>query len=272
MRTTGLAASWYASPSLRLRADVYERGLEQGALERSSMGASVSASYLFEPGWTVGGGIGGVRTDGDAGTTRASGELSLTTPSRHPVGATLAGRAAVLDATAQLATTGVRTAETSLSVRWQPASAWRIDGSAGYALYDGTERNTRTSGALSLSRTLGHGLSLGLAGRAFGFDKDLQDGYFDPDFFGIAEVMGRWLGRAGPTSLLLEVAPGRQQATRDGDQTNTIRGSARIAYEIAPGREIALSGGYSSTGLQSFSTGEGDYRYKALILSAGWRF
>jgi hypothetical protein len=110
-----------------------------------------------------------------------------------------------------------------------------------------------------------------VAGRAFTYDKDLQDGYFDPDFYGIAELTGRWLGRGGAWSLLLELAPGTQQVTRDGSPSATVRSSARIAYDVAPGRELSLSGGYSSTGLQSFSTGDGGYRYRALILAAGWR-
>ncbi len=161
--------------------------------------------------------------------------------------------------------------ETSLTGRWQPASAWRFDANAGYAVFDGSERNSRTDGALSLSRTLGAGFTFGVAGRAFAYEKDLQDGDFDPDFYGIGELTSRWLGRAGDWSLLLELAPGIQQVSRDGDPSATVRTSARVSYDVAPGRELALSGGYSSTGLQSFSTGDGDYRYRALILSAGWR-
>ena len=80
-----------------------------------------------------------------------------------------------------------------------------------------------------------------------------------------------WVGTAGDWSVLLELAPGAQQVTRDGSLSATIRSSARLAYDVAPGREIALSGGYSSTELQSFSTGDRDYRYHALILSSGWK-
>ena len=271
MRTAALATSWYATPRWRLRADLFEKGLRQDVLERSSLGVTVSASYVLEPGWTLGGALGGSRADGPAASTRMSAQASVTTPGRRPYGATLAAQTTVLDATAALATTGVRMTETSLTGRWQPGSAWRLDASAGFAVFDGSERNGRTHGALSLSRTLGAGLTFGVAGRAFAYEKDLQDGYFDPDFYGIGEFTGRWLGRAGGWSLLLELAPGFQQVTRDGDPTATVRTSARVSYDVAPGRELSLSGGYSSTGLQSFSTGEGDYRYRALILSAGWR-
>ena len=271
MRTVALATTSYATPRWRLRADVYEKALTQGTLDRSSLGVTVSASVVLEPGWTLGGAIGGTRVDGPTARTSAAGQASVTTPGRRPYGATLALQSGVLDATAALAGAGVRMTETSLSARWRPAAAWRLDGSVGYASFDGSEKNTRTNAAVSLSRTLGGGLSLGLAGRAFSYEEDLQDGYFDPDFYGIGELTGRWVGTAGDWSVLLELAPGAQQVTRDGSLSATIRSSARLAYDVAPGREIALSGGYSSTGLQSFSTGDGDYRYHALILSAGWK-
>ncbi|MEX2466170.1 MAG: tetratricopeptide repeat protein [Gemmatimonadota bacterium] len=271
MRTAALATSWYATPRWRLRADLYEKGLSQNTLERSSLGVTVSATYVVEPGWTLAGAVGGTRADGPAGSARVSGQASVTTPGRHPYGATIAVQTGVLDATAALATNGVRMTETSLTGRWQASPAWRLDANGGRASFEGTERNTRTHGALSVSRTLGAGFTLGVAARAFTYEKDLQDGYFDPDFYGIAEFTGRWLGRAGDWSLLLELAPGTQQVTRDGDPSATVRTSARVAYDVAPGREVSLSGGYSSTGLQSFSTGDSDYRYTALILSAGWR-
>ena len=79
------------------------------------------------------------------------------------------------------------------------------------------------------------------------------------------------MGRTRGWSLLLEGAPGVQQVTRDGDSAATVRASARLSYHLATGREISLSGGYSSAGLQSFSTGASDYRYSAIILSAAWR-
>ncbi|MDZ7780498.1 MAG: tetratricopeptide repeat protein [Gemmatimonadota bacterium] len=272
MRTAAVATTWHASPRWRLRADLYEKGLRQNELERSSMGLTVSASYTLEPGWTLSAGAGGSRTDAPGADSRMSGRLSVSTPGRYPLGLTFRIRTAALDATAALASAGVRMSEGALTGRWRPSSTWRLNGSAGYAVFDGSERNRRVNGALSVSRTLGGGFAVGVASRAFTYDKDLQDGYFDPDFYGIGELTGRWLGRAGDWGLLLEVAPGMQQVTHSGDPAGTVRASTRVSYDIAPGRNVALSGGYSSTGLQSFSTGDSDYRYTALILSAGWRF
>lgn len=63
-----------------------------------------------------------------------------------------------------------------------------------------------------------------------------------------------------------------QQVGEEGDPSGAFRTSARLAYRLRPGREISLSGGFSSTGLQSFSTGESDYRYTALVAGVSWVF
>jgi tetratricopeptide (TPR) repeat protein len=72
MRTAALATSWYVTPRWRLRADLFEKGLRQNVLERSSLGVTVSAAYVLEPGWTLGGALGGSRTDGPSASTRMS--------------------------------------------------------------------------------------------------------------------------------------------------------------------------------------------------------
>lgn len=272
MRTVSVGASWHATPRLRIRSDVYEKALDQSPLSRSALGVTLSGAYVLEPGWTVSAGLGGTRVDGPGASTELSAQAALATPGRHPYGATLQVGTSQLDATAALAAAGVRMSEASLSMRWRPSAAWRLDGSVGHARFEGSESNTRTNGSLSAARTLPRGFALGVAGRAFTFEKDLGDGYFDPDFYGILELTGRWQTDVGAWNLLLEGAPGVQKVTSDGDSAGTMRASARVGYAVASGREIALSGGYSSTGLQSFSTGSSDYRYSAVILSVGWRF
>ena len=72
--------------------------------------------------------------------------------------------------------------------------------------------------------------------------------------------------------MLLEAAPGVQQVGESGDPTGAFRASTRLAFRLRPGREISLGGGVSSTGLQSFSTGESDYRYVAVVAGLSWVF
>ena len=108
--------------------------------------------------------------------------------------------------------------------------------------------------------------------RGFSFEKDLNDGYFDPDFYGIGEITSHWLYRPVPWTFLVELAPGVQQVGRDGDVSVAARSNVRVAYGFGPGREVSLSFGYSSAGLMSFASGDSGYRYTAFILGSNWAF
>lgn len=272
MLTASVAASWRPVPRLELRADAYRRAMEQLALRRSAQGVTVSGRWQVEPGWTFSAGLGGSGNDGPDRTATAAWSLGASSPGRNPVGVSVNAASYALDATALLVERGVRVTEVGASGRWTPASGWRLDAALGTATFRGTATNHRASLAASASRRLARVWTVGGAVRGFGFEDDLADGYFDPDFYGIAEVTGRWLVEPGRWSLSLEAAPGLQQVTRDGEPAGALRATARVTYRLAPGRELSVSGGYSSTGLQSFSTGASDYRYTTIALGGSWVF
>ncbi|MDP2958439.1 MAG: tetratricopeptide repeat protein [Longimicrobiales bacterium] len=272
MLTTSVSASWYPVPRLALRADAYQRDLEQNALARSALGLTVSGSWQAEPGWTLSAALGGSENDGSGKTSLAAWSLGVESPGRYPYSGVVRAASYALDATAVLAERGVRLTELGFSGRWTPSPGWRVDGALGRATFQGTESNQRTNFAVAASRRAARVWTLGAGIRSFTFEKDLGDGYFDPDYYGIAELTGRWLHEPDPWSFLLEIAPGVQQVTRDGDPAGAFRTSARLAYRVGPGRELSLSAGYSTTGLQSFSTGASDYRYTAVILGGSWVF
>jgi hypothetical protein len=138
--------------------------------------------------------------------------------------------------------------------------------------FTGERANRRLHGSARVTRRLARGFTLGLSHRSFGFEDDLDEYYFDPDYFGLSEFTGRWFWEPGRIRVLLEAAPGAQKVGSSGDYRGALRASASFAFRFGPGREISLSGGYSSAGLQSFSTGDSDYRYTALILSGSWVF
>jgi tetratricopeptide (TPR) repeat protein len=272
MLTSALSAAWHPSPRVEIRADGYQRALDQGPLARSALGVTVAASYQIEPGWTVSIGGGGSRTDRAGTKSFGAYGAGVRSPARHPLVLGISLASAALDATAALAEQGVRTTGVSADARWLPAVGWRIDAAAGWTRFDATESNDRTNGFLALTRQLTRALSISASGRAFTFERDLAEGYFDPDFYGIGEEADRWMGQTGAWSLLLEVAPGAQKITTDGDVSAAFRGSARGAYRFAPGRELSVAWGYSSAGLQSFTTGASDYRYTALVSGLSWVF
>lgn len=270
MTTTALTARWHPWARLELRADAYLRSAEQGTLDHEARGLSLTGSYVFDPGWrlTAGGGWSG----SDGGGRDSFGRWSVTvgSPRRHPLSVDGHVRGGALDATAALVANGVERTEYGLDARWTPAPGWVVRGSVGGARVRGDESNRRVNGAASITRRVGGAWRLGLAARAFSYEKDLREGYFDPDFYGIAELLGSWRWERAGWSMRLEAAPGVQQVTSDGDPGGTFRVSGRLARRFGPGREVALSGGLSSTGLQSFSTGASDYRYRSLRLSLTW--
>ena len=276
MVTTSLAAGWHATPRLDVRAGGYFKQLDQttgfGQLELTAQGVTVSGRYQLRPGWTLFGGLGGSRSNGADNPSNVEYQLGVRTPDRSSLGGTLSFASVGLNETAALAERGVRSTELLIMGRWTPALGWRLDGTMGLGKFEGTENNGRRSLSLSASRRVGRFFSLGASLRGFSFAKDLNDGYFDPDFYGIGEITSHWLYRSGLWIFLVELAPGVQQVGKDGDAGLSARSNVRVAYRLGPGREISLSFGYSSAGLMSFVSGGSDYRYTAFVLGSNWAF
>jgi hypothetical protein len=272
MLTTSMAGSWYPAPRLALRARAYRRDLEQGVFTRTAHGGEVSGQYHMGVGWILTGGVGMSETNGTSDPSFAEYRLGVTTPARYPYVVGLALSSIGSNGTAALAQRGVRATEGMLTLRWTPSPGWRMDGSVGVGSFSGTESNPRRSATLSVSRTIRGAFGAGLSMSGFSFEKDLNDGYFDPDFYGVAELTSYWLHRPGRWTVVAELAPGIQQVRRDGELGTSLRANARLAYGLGPGREVSLSVGYSSAGLVSFATGRSDYSYTAIILGSSWAF
>ena len=276
MVTTSLVARWHSSPRLEVRAEGYSRRLEQttgfGQLKLTAQGVTVSGRYQLQPGWTLSAGLGGSRSTGADDPSKVEYRLGVRTPDRSRIGGALNFASAGLNETAALAEVGVRSTELLITGRWAPALRWRVDATVGVGKFDGTENNGRRSGSLSASRRVGRFFSLGVGFRGFSFEKDLNDGYFDPDFYGIGEITSHWLYRPLPWTFLIEFAPGIQQVGKGGDVGLSARSNVRVAYGFGPGREISLAFGHSSAGLMSFASGNSGYRYTAFILGSNWVF
>lgn len=275
MVTTSLLARLHPSPRLEVRAEAYHKDLGQdlpdGSLDRTARGVSVTGAYEWDPGWVATAGLGGSATDGLGDPSFLSYRAAVRTPRRHAVDISLEVMSASVDETAALAERGIRGTQLLLTGRWRPTLEWRVDGQVGVGRYEGSEANGRRSLLLSATRGLGRTLSIGAAVRGFGFEKDLTDGYFDPDLYVMAEVTASWLHRPLPWTLLVEVAPGLEQVGRDGDPTAAVRGNARATYGIGSASDISLGLSYSTASVTTFAGGEG-YDYLSLTLGVGWVF
>ncbi len=274
MTTARVTGRWSPGTNLAVRAEAYTRVLEQTDvdLSRDSWGVNVTASYQLHPGWTFSGGLGGTRTDAAEETAFTSVRAGVDSPGRYRVGGSLRLSRQPLDVTARLVEQGIQVSMAEMSGRWAPSPTWQVSGSLGVGSYEGSEKNQRLHLTLQANRRMIGGWTLGMSHRYFRFDKDLDEFYFDPDYFGLTELMAKGLWETGPWALLLELSPGAQKIYSTGSYETAVRTSARVSYRVAPGREVSLSGGYSSAGLQSSNTGASDYRYGALILGFAWVF
>ncbi|MEM7415012.1 MAG: tetratricopeptide repeat protein [Gemmatimonadota bacterium] len=274
MWTATVDGRWYASPRVQVTAVATLKDLEQefaeGSLTRQSVRGMVTARTQLRPGWTVSAGLGAHVTDAEGRPTMWAGNLSVRTPDRVPFGLTALATSSGIDETASLASRGIRATSVTLAARWFPDRAWRVDASVTAGSYEGDEGNGRRAATLSASRRVGRAFTFGAGFRGFSFEKNLAEGYFDPDFYGIAEVTSSWVFRPLPWTVLIELAPGVQQITSDGDLGTSIRSNARVGYRIGDGRELSLMLRYSSAGLATFATGADGYSYTAITLGLAW--
>lgn len=274
MWTATFDGHWHATPRARITGVATVKELEQtfadGALQRLSVRGMLRGRVQLRPGWVMTGGLGGHSTDADGFSAMWAADVAVRTPDRFPFGVTVSAASNGLDETATLATRGIRTTAYTLAGRWYPDSRVRVDGSVTVGSYSGDETNGRRAATLSASRRMTQALTLGTAFRGFSFERNLAEGYFDPDFYGVVELVGSWRTMPLPWTVVLEVAPGLQKVTSDGDFGGSMRGSGRLGYRIGDGREITLGVGYSSAGLASFATGADGYRYTVVSLGVNW--
>jgi len=265
-------ATWHPTRSVGLTASAYFREARfggTGSLQRSASGVLFGVTKALEPGWDLTGAIGVSGSDGTGGT-RGRFEARVRSPRRNLVVGSLDLSSGPLDESAILIENGVRVDLLQLGARANPGSKWRIDGSASVARFDGSEANRRIAGSLFVGRGISNAWDLGLFARVFGFEKQLSDGYFDPDLYWITEVTATWSSGVANWRFSLDAAPGVQQVGSGGTMSATIRAGGRVAYSLGAGREVSFRALYSTTGLTSFATGSSNYRYLSFGLQMTW--
>lgn len=273
--TLDLSTSWRPTPRVGLTAEGYARSADEdraGVARRTAYGVIFEGTAFLEPGWTLTGGLGASGSDvaGAGGAARVLARIA------SPPGARLSGVVAYarepLDATARLIANGITYQQLALSGRLLAAPAWRIDVGWALARFAGTDVNHRNAVFAALGHRLTRAWTLGVRGRALGFENDLNDGYFDPSFFGIGEAFARWRGEFARWSVELEAAPGLQQITGVGNPQFTVQGTGAVGYEVVPGRRVDLAVLLSRSGLSTFATPEAGYRYVRIRLGGSWVF
>lgn len=262
-------------PRLDLRPYGYLRWLdfENAGVEFSqrAWGGGLEVRTELDPGWTVAGSLGASGSDADTVGTQIRWGATASSPGWWRVVTTVGATREPLDVTAQLVRNGVTVTQGAVDLRATPAGGWTATGAFSVAEFQGSESNLRTAGALGITRRALPVLTLGVNTRAYGFSDDLDDGYFDPGFYLVAEVPARWEQEFGRWIPSAEVAPGLQKIS-GADLSAAVRLVGGVRYAVMPGREIALTAGYSTLGLSLFAEGGGGYKYRYVSLSGGWWF
>jgi tetratricopeptide (TPR) repeat protein len=243
-----------------------------GFADRTAAGVRLDARVTLDPGWALFGGVGRSWSDAPGAPGHTSWSVGAATPARQPLGLSVTLSRVPLDASVLLIDRGVVVSDLSLTARFEPVSPWSASLTASRATFEGTAPNRRLLGTATLTRRLPGRWAAGAVARAFGFQHDLGDGYFDPDFYGLAEAFLRWRPVVRGWEVSVEAAPGLQQVGSGGKIGATARAGGRMSRPFGPGREIGLGALFMTTGIQSFATGAANYRYFAVTLSGSWSF
>lgn len=271
--TTTIRTTWRPEPRLQVSIDAYRRTGAVDAFAESgpwSGGAVVTLWTQFEPGWSFSAGLGAGGIHRAAGGTMVL-TTEIASPSRNRVSGALKFSRSAFDYTQELIEGNVNMDNIDANATARVTSTVTAGADIGYAVFHGSLTNQRWNLSANVTRRMHPQWTLGIIARTFGFSEDAPDGYFDPSYYGLAEVLARWNRTLEKVNLEVEAAPGAQQV-RSAALHLTIRAAARATYTIAPGRDLSLRLAYSSAGLQTITTGTSDYRYYAVAFSASWLF
>jgi tetratricopeptide (TPR) repeat protein len=258
-----------------VRGDAYLRSAADDvpeALERRAWGAGIGATHFIEPGWVLGAGISAFGSDSADGVPGLGWNGAFQTPARYPLRGGIQYHRAAYDVSRAVIEREIVLEEVTAGAQFRPDPAWIFDASGGIGWFRGQETNRRLRSELTAVHRVIEPLLLGVGYRAFGFEKQLAEGYFAPSLYQLAEIPIRWLSESAQWNLNLETAPGVQRIGDGRDWSGSFRASVRLGYMLAPGREIAVRTMYSTSGVQQIGPIDGSYRYSSIGLHADWRF
>ena len=274
VRTGIFRSSWRPFPHVDL---VWTGYVRESKVDRTfyrvrrARGSRLAVVGALDPGWRVRAGFGGADSNVPGRAVRGAYEFALESPRRDALGAWVSLVEAPFDATSPLIERGVQVRDVLVGLRADRLAAGRLTATVTRSSYFGTRTNTRLGTDASFRRTRG-GLEYGVRIRAFGFDSDLNDGYFDPDLYWLAEIPVTRRVRRGSFTAVLGFAPGVQQVGSGGSYGAAVRGDLALDYGIGSRGAVSLSTVYSTSGLSGLTADAADYRYVAASLGFDWVF
>lgn len=279
VRSARLSFAYRPHPRWELRTDGYLRNASVAAVPGSgarAQGGSVALWRQFEPGWSLLAGGGASTSNATAAHTLGLARVVVATPARGHWNANAAYAYTPVDGSLALIERQVVSREFTANANFSTPAFANVTMTASTGVFEGKvshQTNRRNAGSAAITRQLARPLMLGIAARVFGFEKNLNDGYFDPDFYGIGEIVARVRPEKNRISLNADVAPGIQKIGKAGQLSGTLRASGRASYNLGIARTVEFFATFANSGLNQLAQRAGSgYQYHAFGFSGTWTF
>lgn len=276
--STASSFSFRTTDRFEIRGEGYNRqarSANAGKKTANSYGGMIGGWVQIEPGWGAALSAGRSKSLVPSAKPFTLVRAAIETPGWFTLGAAATYSRSALDETIILAERQVYTDNYAIDAH-SLLNGSRLFAGAGISRFKSrvsNSANRRWNVSAALTKPITRTLRIGTRARAFGFEKDLNDGYFDPDFYGLAEITTEFTRQSNHWSLSLDGAPGVQKVRKGGEISGAFRIGSRLAFLVSPGRTIGLSVIRAKSGLQQFSANSGgDYRYTAVTASGNWVF
>jgi tetratricopeptide (TPR) repeat protein len=274
-----ISAGWRAARRLDVRADAWLRdaSLDAATAGATTRGAAAAFTLLFEPGWSLAASVGASASDDRITGTRAlpTFGIALGTPRRQRAVVALSATRSAFDYTLPQVRNDVVADEVAATLDVRASRDWTFASAAGWTQFDVRstgQGNRRIALSAQARRRLPDPFSLLVGFRTFGFNEDINGGYFDPDFYGVIDVTLAGLREGRHWTIEGELAPGVQRIGSDGEPSAALRGWTGVSYSVRPGRRIGLRATYANAGLQQLAGAGAGYTYLSVLLTLAWWF
>lgn len=270
-----LNARWKPADPLELRFETGWRDLTQTTrpeLDQRVVSAGVVLTARAPSGWGARGGLGVWNPGADGQDPAATALIGVSMPPWWPARADLTLSRSVFDVTALVADRRVDLTELRAEGSLRTGPRGSLSGILSTARFDGTERNSRRLAGARYSHRIRPWLATGPAVRAFVFDRTVDDGYWNPESYGIVELPVTFGPVEGAVLPRLEVAAGYQRSAGETDPWSpAFRVEGGVTLNRSGGRQAGVSAVYADSGAQRLSGGDGDgYRFRGISVFAHW--
>jgi len=260
-----------SGPALRWRTVFRDTKLD-GARHRQALEHFVETDWTLPSGHRVSGGLGLSETSILDNPVSADGRIRVSSPAGPAMGWAVDYAQHAVPYTSQMVERGVRTQALGVQMSHAPGSRWRLLARAEAGRYEGHMRNGRWGAQAAVSRAVTRLGRLGVTLRGFGYESDVNDGYYDPKAFGQVEMPWSGAWKRGAVSVNSEVAPGLQGVDGEAGMRGSLRVSSLLRWQFARSGSLDMGGAWAHAGAQRLGDGAGSYRYRSVSVAGTWVF